>query len=573
MGVSPGVAIGKAFLFGVDELKAPPKRIPPEGVEREIEDFHLAVSRAKEELTKLKESSYGEVAGIFGAHLLMLEDPVFLQEIEEEVRKKRISVAHVFGRRMEEIISHFQNLDDEHFRGRVADIRDVGARVMAHLLGTERDVLAKLKEEVIVVAHDLSPSDTAQMRKERVIGFVTDLGGRTSHTAIMARSLEIPAVVGTGRLSEGVEPGDTLIVDGQKGIVILSPSKATLKEYEGIRARLIHLEETLAGLRELPAVTPDGRRVELSANIEAAEETEEIARKGGFGVGLFRTEYLFMRETLPTEDEQFGVYSQVVRSCGECLVIIRTVDLGGDKFVSRFRLPQEVNPFLGWRGIRLCLHNRKFFKVQLRAILRASAYGKVGIMFPMVSDVEEIREAKKVVEEAKEELRNQGIEFDEKVQIGMMVEVPSAAILADLMAQEVDFFSIGTNDLTQYCLAVDRVNPNVSYLYEPLHPAVLKLIKRTVEAGHRRGIWVGLCGEVGADPAAVIALLGLGLDELSVSPVAIPRVKLVIRGTAYSLAQKVAKEALEIPTPQGVREYLNSLLKNNFPQLNLVHPR
>ncbi len=571
IGVSPGVAIGKVFLLGVDELKAPAVRVPPAQVEAEIAAFRQALSRAKGELTRLRDDSQDEVEGIFGAHLLMLEDLVFLQGVEEEVRKRKLSVAHIFGERIGEIISHFEAMEDEHFRGRVADIRDVGARVMAHLLGTEREVLAKLKEEVIVVAHDLSPSDTAQMRKEKVIGFVTELGGRTSHTAIMARSLEIPAVVGTQQICGEIGPGDMLVVDGQTGRVILRPSSTTLREYRRLKDRIAKFEETLSQVRDLPAVTLDGRRVELSANIEAPEEAAEIKKRGGVGVGLFRTEYLFMRETLPGEDEQFAAYSQVVRSCKDCLVIIRTVDLGGDKFVSHFRVPQEVNPFLGWRGIRLCLQNKGFFKTQLRAILLASAYGRVGIMFPMISGVEEIREAKGIVEEAKEELREQGREFDEGVQVGMMVEVPSAAVLADLLASEVDFFSIGTNDLTQYCLAVDRVNPNVSYLYEPLHPAVLQLVNRVVEAGHRQGIWVGLCGEVGADPAAVIALLGLGLDELSVSPVAIPQIKFVIRGTAYSLAQRVAQEALKIPTPQGVRKYLEGLLKNNFPQLNPVH--
>jgi len=571
IGVSPGVAIGKAFLLGVDELKAPPVKIPLHKVEDEIKGFRRALSQAKRELARLRDDSQGEVEGIFGAHLMMLEDPVFLREIEKEVREKRLSVAHIFGERIEEVISHLGGLEDEHFRGRVADIRDVGTRVMAHLLGTEREVLAYLQEEVIVVAHDLSPSDTAQMRKERVIGFVTELGGRTSHTAIMARSLEIPAVVGASRICGEVNPGDMLVVDGQTGRVILRPSPTTLKEYRQVKARLKRFEKTLSRLRDLPAVTPDGRRVELSANIEAPEEAEEIRRKGGYGTGLFRTEYLFMRATLPGEDEQFEVYSQVVRSCGDCPVIIRTVDLGGDKFVSHFRVPREVNPFLGRRGIRLCLQNRGFFKIQLRAILRASALGRVGIMFPMVSGVGEVREAKGVVEEAKQELRGQGIEFDEGIQVGIMVEVPSAAILADLLAPEVNFFSIGTNDLTQYCLAVDRVNPNVSYLYEPLHPAVLKLINQVVEAGHRQGIWVGLCGELGADPAAAVALLGMGLDELSVSPMAIPQIKLVIRGTAYSLAQRVAKEVLAITTPQGIREYLEGLLKNNFPQLNPVH--
>lgn len=568
IGVSPGVAIGKAFLLGVNELKAPAKRIPPGKVKEEIRGLRVAIHKAKKEINSLRENSRGEVAGIFGAHLMMLEDPIFLRGIEEEVKEMGVSAAHIFGERIEEVIAHFEKMDDEHFRGRVADIRDVGTRVMAHLLGAEREVLAHLKEEVIVLAHDLSPSDTVQMRKERVIGFVTDLGGRTSHTAIMARSLEIPAVVGTGRICGEVEPGDVVIVDGQKGRVILRPSPATLRKYRQVKAKFIRFEQTLSKLRDLPAVTPDGRRVELSANIEAPEEVEEIKRRGGFGAGLYRTEYFFMRDTLPGEDEQVAAYSQVVRSCKGCPVIIRTVDLGGDKFVSHFRVPREVNPFLGWRGIRLCLQNRDFFKIQLRAILRASACGRVGIMFPMVSGVEEIREAKEVLGQAREELRGEGTAFDEGIQVGIMVEVPSAVILADLLATEVDFFSIGTNDLTQYSLAVDRVNPNVSYLYEPLHPAILRLINQVVEAGHRARIWVGLCGEIGADPVATVALLGMGLDEISVSPIAIPQIKLVIRGTSYSLAQRVAKEVLEIPTPEGIRDYLEGFLRERFPQLN-----
>jgi phosphotransferase system enzyme I (PtsI) len=459
-------------------------------------------------------------------------------------------------------------MQDSYLKGRAADIKDVGRRALRNLLGKERETLATLKEEVIVVAHDLSPSDTASMHKEKVIGFATDMGSKTSHTAIMARALEIPAVVGLKNITQEIQAFDTLIVDGSHGSVIINPDEATRKRYRKDRESFELLEHELLKLRDLPAQTLDGHRVTLAANIEVPDEIKYVKEHGGEGIGLYRTEFLYLgRDDLPSVDEQFKAYKEVAQKFSSHSVIIRTLDLGGDKFLSYLNLAPEMNPFLGLRAIRLCLADIPLFKDQLRAILRASPYGNLKIMYPMISGVEEVKRANQILTEVKEELKKKGTPFNENLEVGAMIEIPSAALTCESIAQEVDFFSIGTNDLIQYALAADRVNENIAYLYQPLHPAILQLLKKIIDGAHRAGIWVGMCGEMAGEPLFTPILLGLGLDELSMSPVVVPEVKKIVRSLTLQEAKELSRKALELPTAQEIRALLKERIKKFMPEV------
>lgn len=558
---SPGVVIGKVFCLGKEDFGIRRRLISPEEIPREVSRFKGVLDQTKNEVLKIKEEVAQklspEEARIFDAHLLILDDPYLREVIINKLTKRRVCLEYAIKHTVSDIVDKFTSIGDKYLKSRAGDIRDVGRRLLGNLLGRQRDALARLKEEVIVIAHDLSPSDTAQMHKERVIGFATDIGGKTSHTAIMARSLEIPAVVGLADITARVQDGDRVIVDGDRGVVWVNPGEPTQRRYQLVQARRQAQEKELKGLRARAPKTLDGHRVKVTANIELPMEIRYVKEHGAIGIGLYRTEFLYLnRSTLPSEEEQYRAYQLVAKEMAPSSVVIRTLDLGGDKFLSQLNLAPEINPFLGLRAIRLCLHDVDLFKTQLRAILRASKQRNLKIMYPMISGIEELRAANQVLWEVKEEFKNKKVFFDEHIPVGAMIEIPSAALAADLLAKEVNFFSIGTNDLIQYFLAVDRVNERVAYLYEPLSPTILRLIKSVIDAGHRAGIWVSLCGEMASDPLAVLILLGLGLDEFSVGAISIPQVKKIIRSITFETAQRLADGALRLSTAKDVERFV-----------------
>ncbi len=572
---SPGIVIGKSFLFDTRRFVAPMKKIKESAVPREIARLEEALTKTRSEILDIQKRITKEMgshhAAIFNAHLLVLEDRMLIEEVIEHLKKERKCVEYIFTEVLNRYINAFSRMNDEDLKERISDIDDVGKRVLKNLLGAKEKSLSELKQKVIVVAYDLSPSDTATMHKKNVMGFITDIGGRTSHTAIMAKSLEIPAVVGLQRATIKIKTGDMLIIDGNEGIVIVNPDRATLRKYHARQQRFVKFERTLIGLKDKPAQTLDGHRIEMSANIELPEEVESVVSHGAEGIGLYRTEFFYMnRRDLPNENEQFEAYKKVVTHLSGQPVVVRTLDLGGDKFLSQLDVPHEMNPFLGWRAIRFCLAKPEIFKVQLRAILRASAFGNIKLMFPMISGVEELKQAISVLNEAKKELCAKKAKFNEKIGVGAMIEIPSAALTCDLLAKEVDFFSIGTNDLIQYSLAIDRVNEKIAYLYKPMHPAVLRLIKNIIDAGHKENIWVGMCGEMAGEPGFGLILLGLGLDEFSMSPVVIPEMKYIIRNVNFKDAKEVAEKALTLPTSDDVEGFINKRLDELVPKLKKI---
>jgi phosphotransferase system enzyme I (PtsI) len=546
--VSPGRAIGKALVLTTSTMKIEPRKIADDLIAEEVERFHKAVEISKEQIRAIREKVEREIdsthAAIFGSHLLILEDPLIIDETIRKIHQLGVNAEYAFSETMDRISSLFSRIAEGYFSARDSDVTDVRNRVLGNILQLESIKLSDLGEPVIVIARDLGPSDTAHMSRDKVMAFATDIGGPTSHTAIMAKALEIPAVVGLDSITRQVQTNDTVIVDGTRGIVIVNPLKADLDRYARDKKEQVGKEKELEKLCALAAETLDGHRVELSANIELPSEIGHVKHHGADGIGLFRTEFIYLdKDHLPTEEEQFDVYREVASSVRPKPVIFRTLDLGGDKFLSAIPLSKELN-ILGLRAIRLCLAYPDMFRQQLRAMLRASANGFVKIMFPFVTALEELLEAKKILADVMRDLKKRRVPFDAHIEVGIMIEIPSAALIADRLAKEVNFFSIGTNDLIQYTLAVDRVNERVAHLYEPLHPGVLRLIKSVVDAGHAERIWVGVCGEMAADPVIATILLGLGVDELSMGPVSIPEVKKVIRSIRMDDARRLASVIL-----------------------------
>lgn len=565
IGGSEGIAAGSAYVYRSGQVKIDDSRIQPETIEEELCRLEEGIAKSRGQLERLKEKVATELdankAMIFDAHIMMLEDPEFLSTVMESIRTEKSSAAYAVKTAADYFVSLMEQIEDEYMRERAADIRDVSDRLIRNLSGAPVDGLQQINSPVIIVANDLTPSDTAMMNKELVLGFVTDVGGGTSHTAIMAKSLGIPAVLGLGDISCKVLNGENIIIDGSKGVVIVDPEPEQVQEYEQKQRKYRRKKERYLDTAASVAVTQDGRRIEISGNIGTPADIEGVLTNGGDGVGLFRTEFLYMnRNSMPGEQEQFEEYRKAATGMKGKPVIIRTLDIGGDKKLPYLKLPEEMNPFLGWRAIRICLDMKDMFRTQLRAILRASAYGNIMIMFPMISGIEEVREAKAILSEVRSELKNAGIQFNEDIKVGIMVEIPSAAMTADKIAREVDFFSIGTNDLCQYSLAVDRMNPKVSKLYQPLHPGVLRLIKNVIEASHSQGKFTGMCGEMAGSAEAAVVLLGLGLDEFSMSAAAIPVIKNIIRQVNYEKAKEIASQALEMETPAEVLEYSRGIL-------------
>ncbi len=563
--VSPGIAIGTAFvLHSETSFSIPAQSVSDEHVWKEIARFEDALTRTRAEILGIRKKIATQIgresSDIFNAHLLILEDRTLIEDVIAIIKDKKVICEHAFATVIQRYFEAFAQINDDYLKERISDIRDIGRRILHNLYGEEAD-FQKIDKKGIVIAHDLSPSDTAMMDKEKVLAFVTEIGGPTSHTAILGRSMEIPAIVGMDHVTSKVKTGDRVIVDGAHGVIIVNPDEKTIEEYHQKSLRFSESIVELDKLRDLPAETTDGHKIVLAANIEFHDEIPSVLSHGADGIGLYRTEYLYMNRTdLPNEEEQYRAYKQVAEKMAPYPVIVRTLDLGGDKFISSLEVPQEMNPFLGWRAIRFCLTRVDVFKAQLRAILKASTHNNFKIMYPMISNVQELRRANEILEECRQELKKEGIPFDSKMEVGAMIEIPSAAITSDILAREVDFFSIGTNDLIQYALAVDRVNEKIAYLYEPTHPAILQLIKMVVENGHKHKRWVGSCGEMSGDPGIAILLVGLGIDEISTSPFVLPKVKQAIRAVSRKQAKMIADKALQFETGVEVRQFLNAEL-------------
>jgi len=568
---SPGIVMGKAFILDTERPHVPDDVISVDEVESEISAFRSAIDDTKKELLAIRKD-LDEVLGedharIFDAHLMILEDAMVVEGSIRKVREHQMSAAVALTDTIGQVTKVMSRTDDEYLRERIVDIKDIERRVLLRLLGRKPRTLAHLDEDVVVVAHTLAPADTASMHRERVTGFATEAGGRTSHAAIMARSLEIPAVVGLRGITDLIRQGEPVIVDGTSGALVYGYDDAVLEYYRDQKRQYEEFERRLLLLKDYPAVTRDGREFRLGANIEIPDEVESALAHGAEGIGLFRTEYLFIaRDDVPSEDEQYEAYRRVAEAMAPSMVVIRTLDVGGDKFGPHGAAERESNPFLGWRGIRYSLCRPDLFIRQLKAILRASAHGKISLMFPMIASVHEIRDAKQVLEAARQELAAEGRQFDASMRVGIMVETPAAAATADFLAEDVDFFSVGSNDLIQYVLAVDRGNDRVAYLYDQYHPAVLRMIRDTVRAARRHRKWVGLCGEMAGDPLAVMLLIGLGLNGLSTSPLMLPEVKHVIRSSSYNYARKIVARALGMRTGSEVRRYLEQIFRKKFPE-------
>ena len=558
---SSGIAIAKAFRLENPELTVEKKSVTE--VEAEVARLEAALEKSKSELEIIREHARKELgddkAEIFEAHLLVLSDPELINPIKDKITNENVNAEHALDEVAAMFINMFESMDNEYMKERAADIRDVTKRVLAHLLGVNVSNPSLISEEVVIIAEDLTPSDTAQLNRKFVKGFTTDIGGRTSHSAIMARSMEIPAVVGTKTVMEDIQNGVLVIVDGLDGEVIVDPSEETVKAYEKKAAEYAEQKAEWAKLVNEKTVSADDHHVELAANIGTPEDVKGVLENGGEGVGLYRTEFLYMgREELPTEEEQFTSYKTVLERMEGKPVVVRTLDIGGDKELPYLNLPKEMNPFLGFRAIRLCLEMQDMFRTQLRALLRASVYGNLKIMFPMIATVDEFRQAKAILLEEKAKLQQEGVQVSEDIEVGMMVEIPSSAVIADLFAKEVDFFSIGTNDLIQYTLAADRMNERVSYLYQPYNPAILRLVNMVIKAAHKEGKWVGMCGEMAGDEIAIPILLGLGLDEFSMSATTILKARSHIRQLSKADIEPHLDTILSMSSTEEVIEFVKS---------------
>lgn len=562
---SDGVAIAKAYLLVEPDLTFD-KNEKVTDVEGEVAKFNSAIEASKVELTKIRNNAEVQLgadkAAIFDAHLLVLDDPELIQPIQDKIKNENANAATALTDVTTQFVTIFESMDNEYMKERAADIRDVSKRVLSHILGVELPNPSMIDESVVIVGNDLTPSDTAQLNKEFVQGFATNIGGRTSHSAIMSRSLEIPAIVGTKSITQEVKQGDMIIVDGLNGDVIVNPTEDELIAYQDKRERYFADKKELQKLRDADTVTVDGVHAELAANIGTPNDLPGVIENGAQGIGLYRTEFLYMgRDQMPTEEEQFEAYKEVLEAMDGKRVVVRTLDIGGDKELSYLNLPEEMNPFLGYRAIRLCLAQQDIFRSQLRALLRASVYGKLNIMFPMVATINEFREAKAILLEEKENLKNEGHDISDDIELGIMVEIPATAALADVFAKEVDFFSIGTNDLIQYTLAADRMSERVSYLYQPYNPSILRLVKQVIEASHKEGKWTGMCGEMAGDETAIPLLLGLGLDEFSMSATSILKARRQINGLSKNEMTELANRAVDCATQEEVIELVNNYVK------------
>jgi phosphoenolpyruvate-protein phosphotransferase (PTS system enzyme I) len=572
IGVSPGIAIGRALI--IETRVASIYRVPirEEDVQSEVTRFLEALDKTREELLELKQKvsrSMGEeYASIFEAHAMIVTDASFADKVAQKIEFEQVNAEWALSEVEEELQARFQSFDDEYLRDRVADIKDVSQRVLINLQGIAHHDLSEIKHDVIIIADDLTPSDTVHFNRPPIVGLVTEGGGRTSHTSIIAKSLFMPAVIGVPRVTKAVDNDEMIIVDGYEGIIIVNPTPALIEEYLSRTTRHAEAEKKLLENRDVPAVTRDSIRISLQANIELPEELDDAVKFGAEGIGLYRSEFLYISKSplLPTEEEHFNTYRMLAEAVAPNWCVIRTFDLGGKKLAREVMGSKEDNPVLGLRALRLCMKHRDMFKTQLRALLRASAFGKIKIMFPLVSGVQELRQVKTLIREIRNELDIEGIAYNKELQIGIMIEVPSAAIIADVLATESDFFAIGTNDLIQYCLAIDRSNENVSYLYEPLHPALLRLIKGVIDAGKRAGIQVSMCGEMAADPIYATVLIGLGLEIFSMNPSSIPIVKNVVRAVRYRDCKRIADTALLKKTAQEIEEYVIESVAMRFPE-------
>jgi phosphoenolpyruvate-protein phosphotransferase (PTS system enzyme I) len=552
---SNGIAIAKAYRLIEPDLTV--KKTSIEKVEEEVSRFRSAVEQSKEELEAIrdhaKEHLGEDKAEIFEAHILVLSDPELLTAIEDKISSESVNAEFALKEVSDMFVTMFEQMDNAYMKERAADIRDVTKRVLSHLLGVQLPNPSLISEEVIIIAEDLAPSDTAQLNKTYVKAFTTDIGGKTSHTAIMARSMEIPAVVGTKTATKEIEHGDLVIVDGIKGEVHVNPTPEVVEKYKKEQAAYEEQKKEWAKLLHEKSISADGHQVELAANIGTPDDLEGVINNGAEGIGLFRTEFLYMGRTeLPSEEEQFEAYKTVLEKMEGKPVVVRTIDIGGDKELPYLNLPKEMNPFLGFRAIRLCLEEQEMFRTQLRALLRASVYGNLKIMFPMIATLDELRQAKAILSEEKEKLVSEGVQVAEQIEVGMMVEIPSTAVIADQFAKEVDFFSIGTNDLIQYTFAADRMNERISYLYQPYHPAILRLVKMVIDAAHKEGKWVGMCGEMAGDEIAIPILLGLGLDEFSMSATSVLKARSQIRQLNKAEMEQLANNVLQLATTDEV---------------------
>ena len=570
--VAPGIARGPALIHWVEEEEIPYRKIPESAIAEEIARFEAALIATRGELLEMQQKIAEAIgtsdASIFDAHLLVVEDRTLIDEVLRSVEAERHNVEFAFHKVAEKYCKSLSEIDDPYLRERVVDIEDVTRRVVRHLLGKSTGGIHSHTESHIVVGHNLTPSDTALLNRSLVLGFCTEVGSKTSHTAIMARSLGIPAIVGLHEVTDRIATGDALLLDGYRGILIVNPSPRTLKEYEDYEKEKDLVEERLELIRDTTSTTSDGINITLSANIELPDEMDDVKESGSEGVGLYRTEFLYLnRDTFPDEEEQYENYRIVAERSAPHSVIIRTLDIGGDKVAASLDLPAEENPFLGCRAIRFCLEHPAIFKPQLRAILRASAHGHVRIMYPMISGLAEFRQANALLEACKTELRCERKTFDENIEVGVMIEVPSAALAADVLAKEVSFFSIGTNDLIQYTIAVDRVNDRIAHLYKPTHPAILRLIKMVVDAARENNIWTGVCGEMAGDIVLTPLLLGLGIDELSTSPTLVPRVKKAVQSMSLTDCQALAAVALRSGTSSDILQLCVDFARNRYDEL------
>ncbi|MDI9495838.1 MAG: phosphoenolpyruvate--protein phosphotransferase [Bacillota bacterium] len=562
LGVSPGIGIGKAFI--IDRGLIDIKKILVDDVGKELDRLMTALETAKTQLNDLYNSTIDELgekeAQIFKSHEMMLEDDTFISDVKNKIIAEGVNAEFALSETSNAYIKMFQNIENEYLRERSEDIRDVMDRVIRLMMGINSFDYSALENNSIIVAKDLTPSDTAQLDRTKVAAMITEMGGKTSHAAIIARIMGIPTVVGLNNITDKIKPGDTVICDGRTGKVIINPNAKQLFFYNKKKIREDEINKELRNQAGLPSVTLDGFKVNLSANIGVPNDVDMALENDAEGIGLFRSEFIFMnREHQPTEDEQFEQYKEVLVRMGDKPVIIRTLDIGGDKCVPYLDMPKEMNPFLGYRAIRLCLGNVEVFRTQLRAILRASVYGNVKIMIPMISTMKELKDSKKVLQQAKDELLREGIKFKDDIEIGVMIETPSAAIISDLLAKEVDFFSIGTNDLIQYTMAVDRLNSKLSYLYSQYHPALLRLIKGIIDNAHKAGIWVGMCGEAAGDPKLIPVFIGMGLDEFSMNSPSILRARYIVRNINKKDMEIIAKSTLDMENALEVEEYLSCL--------------